>query len=163
MRDRLENAEEHQSDADAGGEQHREPTRVAVAGCCFGTAESHPAERRDRNAQTKQYDDIRRNHEEPVERRRNPDAHAGKRARRLIEKEERAKHECDYQRCGHDEDRVVYIQAEDLDILLTDFVFDVLRMRCVRQFVVHISFLVVAGSIGYRSSSGPSAAFSGSR
>ena len=63
MIDRLEHAEEHQPDAHAGREQHREPAAIGVVGARVGTTQPDPAQRRDDQVQAEQHEDVGNAHE----------------------------------------------------------------------------------------------------
>jgi len=67
MRHRFGNPEEHQTDAHAGREQHREPADVAVVGRCFGSTDADAAIGADDQEQAEQNEDVGRAEEEPVE------------------------------------------------------------------------------------------------
>ena len=122
--DGLEHAEEHQADAHAGREQHREPAGVAVVGARLLAAEPDAAPGADDQEQAEQHEDVGGAHEEPVEgagqRRPQPAEERG----RLLGRQQRVKHESDDRQAGYQEDRIVDVEAEGaelpLQIVLTD-------------------------------------------
>ena len=58
---------EHQANAHAGGEEHREPSEIAVVRCGFRSAETDSPERREDEADADDHEDIAGQQEEPVE------------------------------------------------------------------------------------------------
>ena len=129
MRDRLGHAEEHQADAHAGREQHREPSRVGVIGRRFLATEPDVPERRDDEQKAEGHEDVARQDEEPVEMMRQPVAHRAKKRGRGFWEHQRAEHEGDDAEPGHEEDRVVDVEPErpelGLDVVLADLVIDI--------------------------------------
>ena len=121
----LQDAKEHQADTDARREQHGQPSGIAVLRRGVPPAKANPAQRRQRNAEAEQDEEVRRGEIEPVERHGRPDPHAGEKRGRLLRKQQGADNEQDHQRGGYDEDRIVDIQIEDPDVVLADFVADI--------------------------------------
>ena len=126
MRDRLGHAVEHQPDAHAGGEQHREPSHIGIVRLGIGAAETDPAIGRDHEEQAQDHEDIRRRQEEPVEARRQPVAQAFEKRPHLILKCQGENDEGNDRQPRDGEDGIVDVEAErpDLpgDVVLTDLV-----------------------------------------
>jgi hypothetical protein len=130
MRDRFEHPEKHQADADTRCEQHREPAGVAIAGFGVQTTKTNPAKPAECDEQTEQHEKIRCNHEQPVESRRNPDSELTKRRTGGIDKYQRADDEANRESGRNHENRVVNIQPQDLDIVLSNLEILVRWLRC---------------------------------
>jgi hypothetical protein len=128
MVDRLGHAEEHQPDAHAGREQHREPAGVGVVRHRVGAPEPHRAERRDDQHQPEQHEDVAGEQEEPVEVRRQPVAQADEEACRPFGKHQRPDHEDEDPDARDQEHGVVDVEPERselvFDVVLTDLVLD---------------------------------------
>ncbi len=130
--DRLEHAEEHQADAHAGGEQHREPAGIAVIRRRVLPAQPDPAHRREQQHQAEDDKDVRGAEEEPVEGRGQRRAKPAEELGGRILEHQRCKDEQDGGKSRDQEDRVVDVQAEWLDVILSDLEIRINRMRCLR-------------------------------
>jgi hypothetical protein len=123
---RLQHAKEHQANAHARGEQHREPAQVAVIRRRIEPANPHLAQGRDEDAKADDDKDVRGRQEEPVEGRGQKSAHSAKgRSDRVLE-HQRQDDESHNHQPGNGKDGVVDIQPERADlwgnVVLTDLV-----------------------------------------
>ena len=94
--DRLEHAEEHQPDAHAGREEHREPADIGVIGLGVLAAQPDAAPGADDQEQAEQHEDVRREQEEPVEGAGQRGPQPAEEALGLLGQRQRVEHE------GHD-------------------------------------------------------------
>ena len=115
--------EEHQANAHTGGKQHGKPCRASIRRFGVLPAKANLAQPGKRDSKAKQQNDITRNHEKPVEGCRNPVAHIAKQDRSLLLKQQSADNQRDYKSRGYGENRVMNVEPDDLNVLLTDFVF----------------------------------------
>ena len=126
MIDRLQHPEEHQADAHAGGEQHREPADVAVLGFRLLSAQPDLAERRDDQHHADDDEDVAGGQEEPVEAGRQGAADVVEDRADLVLEGQRQHHESDDHQTGDQEYRIVDVQSEGtqvgLDVVLADLV-----------------------------------------
>ncbi len=126
MRDRLGDAVEHQPDAHAGREQHREPASIGIIGRRLLPADADAAQRGDDQEKAQEHEDVAGEQEEPVERRGDrlpqPTEELLRRARQRHRQEDERKH-C---KARYDEDGIVDVETEwpdrRLDVVLTDLV-----------------------------------------
>ena len=125
---RLQHAEEHQADAHAGGEQHREPAGIGIVRHRILSAEPDPAVGRYGDDQTEQHEQVGRGHEQPIECRGQPDAQAAKHVGGAVAEDQRHDDECYDGDRRHEEHRVVYVETENLDIVLARFDSVVVRL-----------------------------------
>ena len=119
---RLRHPKEHQADAHPGGEQHREPSRSRVVRSGIHAAQAHAAKRRRHQEQAEEDEEVARAHEHPVERRHEPRAQRPKGGRRPGLECQYTSDERDDGEAGDDEDRIVDVEAEKLDVVLTQLV-----------------------------------------
>ncbi len=133
VRDRLGHAEEHQSDAHAGGEQHGEPAGIGIVRLGIHAAEADTAKRRDHQRQGDQHEDVAGGQEEPVEGRGHRRAQPAEELAGLFRQGEGEEDEGDDRQSGDQEDRVMDIQAEGpdrrLDVVLAERVIGVDHIR----------------------------------
>ena len=122
MIDRLQDAEEHQPDAHAGREQHREPAEIAVVGLGIRAAEADLAVGRDDQEQAEQHEDVGRHHEQPVEGRGQPGSEPAEELGRPLLEHQNQNHEADDDDGGDEEHRIVEVETEDADVVLADLV-----------------------------------------
>jgi hypothetical protein len=141
-------AEEHEAYADARREQHREPPRVAVSRFRVGSAKSNAAELRDSETQPEQHENIRDDHEKPVEGRRDPDPEIAENDRGLFLEEHGQDDEPDRKKGRDREDGIVNIEAEYLDIVLADLVADFFGIVFAYIFVFQDQLLGLSAGAG---------------
>ena len=122
MLHRLRHPKEHQADAHPGGKQHREPTQSRIVRPGIRAAQANAAKRRHHQKQAEEYEEVARAHENPVERRQEPRAQRPKGGRRPGLECQYPGDECDDGEAGDDEDRIVDVEAENLDVVPTQLV-----------------------------------------
>ena len=91
---RFQHAEEHQADTDTRREQHRQPPGITVTRFRIGATEPHSAELRHGDTEPEHHEDVRGNHEEPVESRRYPDSQVAENNGCLVLEQHRHDDEC---------------------------------------------------------------------
>ena len=121
--DRLQNTEEQQADADARREHHRDPPGVGIVGFRVLAADPDLSDRQHNQSEAEQGDRIDRKHQIPVEGACQPRPKPAEEGGRAFLIGQREDHKSQDQNAGDDEDRIVNIQSERPDIVLTEFVF----------------------------------------
>ena len=87
-------------------------------------AQAYAAERRRHQQQAEEHEEVGRAHEHPVEGRHEPRAQRPEGGRRSGLEYEHPGDERDDGKTGDDEDRIVDVEAEELDVVLTHLVID---------------------------------------
>ncbi len=113
MRHRLGHAVEHQADTHAGSEQHGEPGQVGKIGGRVTTADAHPPQRRDDQAETEHDEDVGRAQEEPGHVVCQPVAQGGEQGLDFGLQRQGEDDEDDRDQRGDGEDLAVNIQGQD--------------------------------------------------
>ncbi len=125
MRQRLGGAIIHHADANARGKQHGQPAVNGEVGPGVVASEADPAERRDGHCHAEEQGDIRHADKEPVKGADHPVARPVQPDRGMLRRGEDGDAEGQDDAGGEEEDRVVNVQAEPFDIVLSDFVVGV--------------------------------------
>ena len=92
---RLQHAEEHQANPDPGGEQHGDPTGIAVIRLGVGPAETDASQLRESDEQAKDDEQVHRNDEKPVEICCQPGTQFTKKYAGAVLKQQSDNHKCD--------------------------------------------------------------------
>ena len=120
--DRFCHPEEHEADPDSGREQHREPRPDGVVWPRVRSTKAYATNRGCQEEDAEEEECIGCSHEHPIEGRDEPTVQPVEDAGGRVAKTQHAGDECDDGKAGYEEDRVVDLDAQELDVVATDLV-----------------------------------------